>query len=90
MIRALAENSKDMSDLQNRIEWLFEDNPDAGQIICSSVHKAKGLETERVFLLQESLYRRGVTPEENNLEYVAVTRAKSHLTIVTGFPGLAR
>ena len=85
MIFALAETSETISDLQNRIEWLFSDDvQDHEQILCSSVHKAKGLEAERVYVLQESFYRRGVTPEEQNIHYVAVTRAKSHLTFVTG------
>lgn len=89
MIRALAEDAEDMGDLTNRVDWLFTDENTAKQILCSSVHKAKGLEANRVYILQESLYRRGVTPEEQNIEYVAITRAKSHLTLVTGVPGLA-
>ena len=85
MIFALAETSETISDLQNRIEWLFSDDvQDHEQILCSSVHKAKGLEAERVYVLQESFYRRGVTPEEQNIEYVAITRAKNRLTFVTG------
>lgn len=89
MIRALAEGAEDLSDLENRIAWLFSDDvEDHEQILCSSVHKAKGLEADRVFVLEESLYRRGVTREEQNIEYVALTRAQSHLTLVTGVPRL--
>ena len=90
MIRALAKEAEDVPDLVNRIDWLFVDDPEAGQIMCSSVHKAKGLEAERVYILQESLYRRGVTQEEQNIDYVATTRAKRHMTLVTGVPGLAQ
>ena len=90
MLRALAEEAEHLDDLLNRIEWLFTDDKDAAQILCSSIHKAKGLEANRVYILQESLYRRGVTQEEQNLDYVATTRAKQHLTLVTGVPSLQR
>lgn len=85
MIRALAEESEDGADLVNRIEWLFTDDAeDAGLILCSSVHKAKGLEADRVWILQDTLYLRGPSEEEDNIYYVATTRARGHLTMVTG------
>lgn len=92
MLRALAEEAEDVDDLLNRINWLFEDveGQPADHILCSSIHKAKGLETDRVYVLQESLYRRGWTQEEANLDYVSCTRAKTHLTYVTGVPTLCR
>jgi superfamily I DNA/RNA helicase len=91
MIRAIAEEADDLADLQNRIDWLFSDAiEDGDQILCSSVHKAKGLESQRVWVLQESFYRRGLSQEENNCAYVACTRAISHLTYVTGVPSLQR
>ncbi len=85
MIRSLAESADTLDDLSNRIEWLFsDDTEDHEQVLCSSVHKAKGLEAGRVYVLQESFYRRGDTIEERNIEYVANTRAIKHLTIVIG------
>lgn len=76
-------------DLINTCNYLFEEPGDSAKthVICSSVHKAKGLETERVWLLQQTLYRRGMSQEEQNIEYVAVTRAKSQLTRVINVPG---
>ena len=88
MVRAVAEDSDDLADLLNRIDWLFTDDEDAEQILCSSIHKAKGLEADRVYILQESLYRRGPSQEEDNCSYVATTRARRHLTLVSGVPGL--
>jgi superfamily I DNA/RNA helicase len=52
----------------------------AGVITCSSVHKAKGLEAERVFVLAKTL--RGGSREEENIAYVAYTRAKMDLVLV--------
>lgn len=91
MIRAFAERAESIQDLRDRIDWLFKDSgtgSDEGFIICSSIHKAKGLEADHVWVLQESLYRRGPSEEEDNCHYVATTRAKSHLTWVTGVPRL--
>lgn len=91
-IRALTEDSdaENVGALIQTLEWLFEDNSSVETIVCSSVHKAKGLEAERVFILMESLYRRGVDDEERNIEYVAITRAKSHLSLVYEVPSLTR
>lgn len=91
-IRALTEDSDaaNVGALIQTLEWLFEDGSTTDTIVCSSVHKAKGLEADRVYVLMESLYRRGSTPEEDNIFYVAITRAKNHLTFVSGVPGLVK
>lgn len=88
MIRALAEDTETTKGLLDKVYWLFTDVAEEDQITLSSVHKAKGLERDRVWLLQESLYRRGETQEERNIEYVGITRAKSDLRIVEGVPSL--
>lgn len=90
MLRALANGTDDVAELQTRIDFLFTDVPEGTQIRCSSIHKAKGLESDRVFVLSESLYRRGPSQEEDNLSYVSTTRAKTHLTFVTGVPSLMK
>ena len=58
--------------------------------LCS-VHKSKGLEWERVFLLGREDYmpskwakKDWMKIQENNLIYVAITRAKKDLIEVTG------
>lgn len=80
----LADGAKSVSDIEARIDALFTDDGlgQAGVITCSSVHRSKGLEANRVFLLAFTLYPRGVTREEENIEYVAVTRAKNTLVLV--------
>ena len=53
--------------------------------VCSSVHKAKGLEADQVFVLAETLYAKfGKRSEEENIAYVAITRAKKSLVWVEG------
>lgn len=54
-LRVLAERATFVSDVQDRIAHLFNDQISADDyIICSSVHKAKGLEANRVFALRET------------------------------------
>ncbi|WP_163864378.1 UvrD-helicase domain-containing protein [Myxococcus eversor] len=79
MLLALSEDLLTTKELEARIENLFDDVAESAQplIICSSVHKAKGLERERVFLLKDTFSRIGT--EECNIEYVAITRAKQEL-----------
>lgn len=90
MIRALAEDADTTKALLDKIWWLFSDVANEDQIVCSSIHKAKGLEATTVWGLQESLYRRGDSQEERNLDYVMTTRAKTHLKMVEGVPSLTR
>jgi len=73
------------------IKDLFSD--DASPVTLSTVHRAKGLENDRVFIIRPDklpLWRKGMTPtqqvQENNLKYVAVTRAKEELYFVN--PGV--
>lgn len=86
-LRALAEGLKGMKELEARIEELFGEaafqSKDA--IICSSVHRAKGLETDQVFVLESTLYPGGQRAvEEQNIHYVAITRAKRELHMIQG------
>lgn len=73
-----------------KIEAVFSDNDQEG-IRLSSVHKAKGLEAHRVFILQpkgatmphpmaKSVWQR---EQEFNLLYVAITRAINELVYVS-------
>jgi DNA helicase-2/ATP-dependent DNA helicase PcrA len=86
MLRVLAEDCDSLRDLEQRIKELFIDAGDRKEfIICSSIHKAKGLEADRVFVLFDTLYPRPgsrTSMEEQNLHYVAVTRSKKELYLV--------
>lgn len=82
MLRNLADDARSVGEIGERIEALFTDNGlgAAGVITLSSVHKAKGLEADRVFILADTL--REHTTEEMNIQYVAITRAKRTLVMV--------
>jgi len=86
-LRALAEGLRGMKELEARITDLFTEvaGGDGSAVVCSSVHRSKGLEADQVFVLESTLYpggQRGM--EEQNIHYVAITRAKKELFIVQG------
>jgi superfamily I DNA/RNA helicase len=109
-LKWLAEDAPGVPTLTERIDNLFTDEPGAA-VIYSTVHKAKGLETNRVFILESTFgipipcecghrhYAKGCAKrcgcskyvadrkkqlEEQNIKYVAITRAKRELTWADG------
>jgi len=84
MLSSLADGAPSVEEIEARITGLFTDDGlgDKGLIVCSSVHKAKGREADRVFILKDTL-RFDAGGEESNVIYVAVTRAKNELVWVT-------
>lgn len=84
---AIAEGCKSLDEVAAKCEQLFGDaDDDTKRIVLSSTHKAKGLERDRVWVLADTYLRRpGI--EEQNLWYVAVTRAKAELYLVRGIGG---
>ena len=82
-LQALALDAKSVTDVEQKINGLFEDTDESSKpaVTLSSVHKAKGLEWHRVFLLS-STFRQSKGGEEANIYYVALTRSKSELFLV--------
>lgn len=78
----LARISDSILDLKYKIKSIFTDEIQG--IVLSTVHKIKGLEADRVFIIRPDLLPMNtVKPwqyvQEKNLEYVAITRAKLEL-----------
>ncbi len=78
----LCEGTLTIKDLKETIDKLFNDVDDSSKVIFSTTHKAKGLERDRVFVLAHTYRKSGYGGEEDNLWYVAVTRAKKTLFLV--------
>lgn len=89
-IVAIADGCHDVAGLNDRITKIFDDNSTEGTIF-SSVHRAKGLEAERVMIYKPELLdwvpkraQAWQVAEAANLKYVALTRAKQELWLVEG------
>lgn len=91
----------EVGDLIAGIEQMFVDNGQGNTVTLSTVHKAKGLEWDRVFVLDAGElmpWKWASQPwelqQEQNLMYVAATRSKRELRYVTsselGVPGADR
>jgi superfamily I DNA/RNA helicase len=85
-IFAIAKEVHSLEDLKQKIASIFADTiPD---ITFSSVHKAKGLEADNVFIINRELMPHPKAKldwekiQEQNIMYVAFTRAKNSLTFV--------
>lgn len=82
IIEAMADDATSVTIVEDRCVNLFADDS-TGAVICSSVHKVKGLESKQCWLLEGTFMSH--TQEEMNIRYVAITRAKSTLNWVRGF-----
>jgi DNA helicase II / ATP-dependent DNA helicase PcrA len=80
-LKALAEGENCTADIAGKVERLFSDTDTLGRIVCSTVHKAKGLERKRVMLLADT-FTVGKKKEEDNIYYVAITRSQGSLVFV--------
>lgn len=87
-----SKDSKNLEELFNFIDNLIE-GEDNDSVILSSIHRAKGLEAEVVFIISydELPYKKeGMldwqTYQENCLKYVAITRAKNKLFLCSSPP----
>jgi superfamily I DNA/RNA helicase len=96
-LRELATGCLSISAVQGAIYQAFS-APGPDHVLLMTVHKAKGLEADSVWLIGDSFawfrrqYQRqyahevadGMDVEDDNLAYVAITRARHELNIVTG------
>lgn len=85
IINNMAETERTVPALISKIESIFTEN-DKGLLTLCTVHKSKGLEWPRVYILDAAKYmpspwarQEWQQEQEKNLQYVAVTRTKSEL-----------
>ena len=78
-ISIFVHKAKTVGGIIEEIKRVFDGN-DKGEIMLSTVHKAKGLEADNVYILAtERMPHPKGGNEENNICYVAITRAKKNL-----------
>ena len=94
VIGLLARGIENPSEVIAKIDKIFSD--DNGDGIClSSIHKSKGLEADRVYIIHPELMpskfarKPWEVAQEENLRYVAYTRAKSYLGFVSDYDAYA-
>lgn len=91
MVLIFANTSSNIREIKTKLNWIFSDNMDG--IICSTIHKAKGLEFDTVYLIRPDKIPHPMAntseelEQEYNMKYVALTRSKENLFIVVPKPG---
>lgn len=84
----LSEDERTIQQLLNIIADLFTDRPGTNCLKLATIHKAKGMEADRVWWLNSSACparwarRPWQQEQERNLCYVATTRAKTDLFLI--------
>ena len=87
-LEVLSEGILTKTDLINKIDTIFSD-ADKDGVCLSTIHKAKGLESDNVYILCPSLMpskyakKQWEIDAEENLRYVAITRAKKTLNFIS-------
>jgi DNA helicase II / ATP-dependent DNA helicase PcrA len=88
-LSGLCEECKTLEEVLKIIDEMFNEKTEKELIICSTVHRAKGLERDDVFALRwtfrlwlEDLSLIERPNEEANIAYVCASRAKKHLYLV--------
>lgn len=75
--------SSDVEDLKKKLNKMLDDKVSDG-ITLMTVHKSKGLEANRVFIIRPDILPMNTKmqwqqEQESNLKYIAITRAKKEL-----------
>ena len=104
-LRTMADGAKGLPEVTERINNLFADvvKDESGNardtqvdppVVLMTVHKSKGLEADRVFLLDDTFKAKGgvkVDPKRKDqsqdelfIRYVAITRARNTLVYISG------
>ncbi len=90
IIELLGSQSEDCNEIISKLKIMFSDSETDG-IQLSTIHKSKGLECDRVFIIHRDLIPSKLAKndwqiqQEYNLLYVAYTRAKKYIGFVVDF-----
>jgi len=85
-LHSLCQHATSVDEVIKNIDELFANKNDA--VTLSSIHRAKGLEANNVFIIRPDLLPHPLAKtdwereQERNLQYVAITRARHTLTYV--------
>lgn len=85
-LTCFCDGAQTVADVRGKIETIFTDDKSKPGVRFSSVHRAKGLESHRVVILQPKSGPRfdkmqdWERAQENNIRYVGITRAIESLT----------
>lgn len=95
---SLTDGAKTLMDVRQTVEKLFADFQDDGKpntaVVLGTVHRTKGLEADRVWVLRPDILihpmakKKWEIEQERNLAYVAVTRNKKELNWVGKQPAI--
>lgn len=94
VIKIISINVITVKQLLIKVNGIFKEQPKAA--VLSTIHKAKGLENDRVFFLCPELIpsKYATQPwqmqQENNLAYVAITRAKKSLIYIEDYSSIEK
>lgn len=89
-LEALTDNCRDLTELRARIETIFSDKEEG--TVCSSIHKAKGLEADNVYIIEPQLMpfpkatKAWEIDQEWHCAYVGGSRARRKMVWVDGKP----
>jgi hypothetical protein len=94
----LCDEVKTVSELRGVIASLFADFQNDGKpnnaVVMGTVHRTKGLEADRVWILRPDILMHPMAKkaweldQERNIAYIAVTRSKRELYFVGKMPGI--
>lgn len=92
LVKSYPNPTADIGRFDTYIDKILNTTPSPACVRISSVHKAKGLEAQNVFVLNEGkvCFDNRNSPEQNqqekNLSYISITRAKEGLYLVVEPP----
>lgn len=77
----LCDGAKSLDSVVDNIKEMFSDKEEKDIVVLATCHKSKGLERKRAWVLMNT-FRKKDDEEQQNIKYVAYTRAQEELYLV--------